>query len=149
VQGTLIVAAAGNESRRDVNPDFEIAVSPPAVSDGIVSVAALGQSPGGFVVARFSNTGANVSGPGVAVTSAKLGGGLVDMNGTSMATPHIAGVTALWAQKLKAQGALSGFRMMASLVGNAVQDGLQAGFDPADVARAWSARRRASRRGGR
>ena len=64
VQGTLIVAAAGNESRREVNPDFEIAVSPPAVSDGIVSVAALGQNGSGFVVAEFSNTGANVSGPG-------------------------------------------------------------------------------------
>ena len=63
---TVIVAAAGNESQRDVNPDFEIAVSPPAVSEGIISVAALGQSPAGLVVAPFSNTGANVSGPGVA-----------------------------------------------------------------------------------
>jgi subtilisin family serine protease len=133
VQSTIIVAAAGNESRRNVNPDFEIAVSPPAVSDGIVSVAALGQSGNVFVVAPFSNTGANVSGPGVAVTSAKLGGGLIDMNGTSMATPHVAGVAALWAQKLKATGALTGFQLMTRLVGTAVQDGLQAGFDPADV----------------
>ena len=43
---TIIVAAAGNESRTDVNPDFKIAVSPPAVSDGIISVAALGRGDG-------------------------------------------------------------------------------------------------------
>ena len=63
-QPTLIIAAAGNESRRDESPDFEIAVSPPAVSEGIISVAALGQGSGGFSVAPFSNTGANLSGPG-------------------------------------------------------------------------------------
>ena len=32
---TVIVAAAGNESRRDENADFEIACSPPAVSEGL------------------------------------------------------------------------------------------------------------------
>src|SRR4029453_1766513 len=37
----------------------------------------------------------DVIGPGVGVTSAKPGGGWQDMDGTSMATPHIAGLAAL------------------------------------------------------
>jgi subtilisin family serine protease len=96
VPGTVVVAAAGNESKRQVKPDYEISVSLPAAAEGVVSVGALGQTPAGLQVANFSNTFPQVSGPGVKVTSAKLGGGLVDFNGTSMATPHVAGVTALW-----------------------------------------------------
>ncbi len=132
-QTTLIVAAAGNESERDVNPDFEIAVSPPAVAEGIVSVAALGESATGLVVASFSNTGATVSGPGVAIVSAKPGGGYQTMSGTSMATPHVAGVAALWAQKLEAAGALRPADLTSRLVASAVAEGLRPGFDPYDT----------------
>jgi len=130
---TLLIAAAGNESRTNLDPDFKIAVAPPAVSEGMISVAALGQSAGGFTVAPFSNTGALISGPGVAITSAKRGGGLVSMSGTSMATPTVAGVAALWAQKLSAMGPLNTKLLTARLLASGTSAGLAAGFDPGDV----------------
>ena len=132
-QTTLTVAAAGNESRRNVDPRFTVAVSPPAVAEGIISVAALGQGPQGFTVAPFSNTGANVAAPGVQIVSAKAGGGLQAMSGTSMATPHVAGLTALWAEKVASVAPLSGLQLTARLVASADFTRLAPGFDPVDV----------------
>jgi subtilisin family serine protease len=133
-QATVIVAAAGNESQRNINPNFEIAVSPPAVAEGIISVAALGQGNQGLTVAPFSNTGANVSGPGVQIVSAKRGGGLTTMSGTSMATPHVAGVAALWAEKIASSGgALSALQLTARLIGSASTEAMAGEFDPFDV----------------
>jgi len=99
-QAAIIVAASGNESDR---PKYEIAVAPPAAGDGMISVGALQQSSGDLGVARFSNTQCNLCGPGVSVTSAWIGNNdaLRTINGTSMATPHVAGCAALWAQQQK------------------------------------------------
>lgn len=96
-QGAVLVAASGNESNR---PNYEIAVAPPAAASGVIAVGAIQRGPNGFSVSSFSNIDVDVAAPGVDVISAKLGGELTSWDGTSMATPHVAGVAALWAQKL-------------------------------------------------
>lgn len=116
-QGTVVVAASGNESQR---PEYEIAVAPPAAGVDISAIGALQQGADGLDVARFSNTEVDVSAPGVDVISARAGGGLTSMSGTSMATPHVAGVAALWAQKmLAARGSVDSSALTAQIIGRA------------------------------
>jgi subtilisin family serine protease len=131
-RAALVVAATGNESQREAALPYTIGVAPPAASEGFVAVAALRQaSQGGLEVAAFSNRGASVAAPGVDILSAQAGGGFTMMSGTSMATPHVAGVAALWAESLVASsGRVDRDLLFARLTGNSRE---LPGVDPLDA----------------
>ncbi|MFE4170464.1 S8 family peptidase [Streptomyces sp. NPDC056909] len=90
-RGVLPVVAAGNESAD------ACAVSP-AGAGQVVTVGATDRQDR---ETEFSNYGECVwtYAPGAAIVSAGLGGGAVAQSGTSMASPHVAGVAALYKEK--------------------------------------------------
>ena len=130
--GMLFVAAAGNGGADHVGDNNDTTPNYPANYnlDNIVSVAATDRLDNRGSFSNYGATTVDLAAPGVTIASLAPNGGYVYMDGTSMASPHVAGAAALAFSYNKAATAaqvksalLGGVDPVASMSGRSVTGG--------------------------
>ncbi len=125
--GILFVAAAGNWNHDNDASPFYPASYP---WSNIISVAATDHHDAKASFSHYGLTSVDLGAPGVNILSTTVGGGYDYMSGTSMATPHVAGVAALlWSTRPDAswqdvrKAILNGTDPVSSMFGKTVTGG--------------------------
>jgi serine protease len=127
--GHIFVAAAGNEGydNNGSMPFYPASFNP----DNIIAVAATTNRDSLAGWSNYGSTTVDVGAPGVNIYSTYKGSGYKFLSGTSMATPHVAGLVALvqeqhsnWSYQQVINHIISTARPLAALQGKSVSGGI-------------------------
>ena len=125
--GSIYVVCAGNDRNdNDSTPTYPASF----LGDNVITVAATTHADNLSSFSNFGEESVDLGAPGSSILSTKSGGGYTTKSGTSMATPHVAGVASLLLSKRPdlapvevRQAILQGTDSVESLSGKTVSGG--------------------------